>query len=36
MAGRTLYWDYGSALTLHGANGDQLTITFPSGIATDA
>ena len=30
------FYDYGSALTLNGANGDQLTITFPSGILTDA
>lgn len=22
------WWDYGSALTLHGANGDSLTISF--------
>ena len=28
------WYDYGSALTLNGVNGDQLTITFPSGIAT--
>lgn len=30
------WYDYGSALTLHGANGDQLVITFPSGILTNA
>ena len=29
------WYDYGSALTLHGASGDQLTITFPSGILTN-
>jgi hypothetical protein len=29
------WYDYGSDLTLHGANGDQLTITFPSGILTN-
>jgi len=30
------WYDYGSALTLNGANGDQLVITFPSGILTNA
>ena len=30
------WWDYGSALTLAGANGDQFTITFASGILTIA
>ena len=30
------WYDYGSALTLNGVNGDQLTITFPSGILTNA
>ena len=30
------WYDYGSELTLHGANGDQLTITFASGILTNA
>lgn len=28
--------DYGSELTLNGVNGDQLVITFPSGILTNA
>jgi len=27
--------DYGSELTLHGANADQIVITFPSGILTN-
>ena len=30
------WWDYGTALTLNGVNGDQLVITFPSGILTNA
>ena len=30
------WYNYGSALTLHGANGDQLTITFGSGVLTNA
>jgi hypothetical protein len=30
------WYDYGSELTLNGANGDQLVITFPSGILTNA
>ena len=30
------WYDYGSELTLAGANADQLTITFPSGILTNA
>ena len=30
------WFDYGSELTLNGANGDQLTITFASGILTIA
>ena len=30
------FYDYGSDLTLHGANGDQLTLTFASGILTNA
>ena len=30
------FYDYGSALTLHGASGDQIVITFPSGILTNA
>ena len=28
------WYDYGSELTLNGANGDQLTISFASGILT--
>ena len=28
------WYDYGSELTLNGANADQLVITFPSGLAT--
>jgi hypothetical protein len=30
------WWDYGSELTLAGANGDQLVLTFASGILTNA
>ena len=30
------WYDYGSALTLNGVNGDQIVITFPSGILTNA
>ena len=30
------WYDYGSELTLNGVNGDQLVITFPSGILTNA
>ena len=30
------WYDYGSEVTLNGANGDQLTITFGSGILTNA
>ena len=30
------WYDYGSDLTLKGANADQLVITFPSGILTNA
>lgn len=30
------WWDYGSTLTLHGANADQLVLTFGSGILTNA
>jgi len=30
------WYDYGSELTLNGVNGDQLTITFPNGILTNA
>jgi hypothetical protein len=30
------WWDYGSEVTLHGANGDQFVITFDSGILTNA
>ena len=29
------WWDYGSEVTLAGANGDQLTLTFASGILTN-
>lgn len=28
------WFDYGSEVTLNGANGDQLTITFASGLLT--
>jgi hypothetical protein len=28
------WYDYGSEVTLNGANGDQLTITFGSGLLT--
>ena len=30
------WFDYGSEVTLHGANGDQFTMTFASGILTNA
>ena len=30
------WFDYGSELTLNGANGDQLTLTFASGLLTIA
>jgi hypothetical protein len=30
------WYDYGSELTLNGVNGDQLSITFASGILTNA
>ena len=30
------WYDYGSELTLNGVNGDQLTITFASGVLTIA
>lgn len=30
------WYDYGSELTLNGTNGDQLTLTFASGILTNA
>lgn len=30
------WYDYGSELTLKGANGDQFTITFANGILTNA
>lgn len=29
------WYDYGSEVTLNGVNGDQLTITFASGILTN-
>ena len=28
------WYDYGSELTLNGANGDQISLTFASGLAT--
>lgn len=30
LANLLMYWDYGSTLTLSGANGDTLTVTGPS------
>ena len=30
------WYDYGSEVTLNGINGDQLTLTFASGILTNA
>jgi hypothetical protein len=28
------WWDYGSALTLNGANGDSLTVKFNGGASS--
>jgi hypothetical protein len=30
LANLLMYWDYGSTLTLSGANGDTLTVTGPA------
>jgi hypothetical protein len=30
------WYDYGSALSLNGVNGDQFVVTFPSGILTNS